>query len=561
MHPFLAALAAELVKVGGPFDESVALPAGERGVGSPGWVGVPDVLKFPKTQTFAPRAGWDVVHKQSRSYTDPGRQADLPKPPAPVSLARPQPAVAGGTPPAMPKQAMAGLLDELVKVGAARALASRLTPESSNVRGYSYDPTAQALTVTFKSGGTYRYDGVPGHVAKALGRNKSVGKTINKMVKAKGYTYEKIGRNKYAWQDRLPGGIADDKTPKDFDPAALAKGIKVELEHTSDRRIALEVAMDHLTEDKAYYDKLEKMEKAAEDYTTKLSPKEESSFQSWVKKDKIPFDPGPKADYDMRGYWKAQQSKDPRATTQINAADKQRHFPDTWKTPYHKTLSSESIYAPKDAPSWQGNRLVDKAGKVIVDETPAQATPSPARTRSTPPPRPRPIGAKKGGSMNGTQNHWAKRASSVFSFFTDSRRWAAKLAGVAKKQATIYGLRVKIEHEPGDVRSGTSKDGKTWERTMHASYGYVPGTKGMGDDGDAIDVYVADDPQDGPVFEVDQKKREGGHDEMKYMVGYDDQAAAKADYLRHMPSWAFGSIKQVAGSARAFADQFKAEAA
>lgn len=50
-------------------------------------------------------------------------------------------------------------------------------------------------------------------------------------------------------------------SPKQFDAKSLAKGIKVELEHTDDEEVALEIAMDHLTEDPAYYDKLEKIEK------------------------------------------------------------------------------------------------------------------------------------------------------------------------------------------------------------------------------------------------------------------------------------------------------------
>lgn len=63
------------------------------------------------------------------------------------------------------------------------------------------------------------------------------------------------------WQDKVHGGLSDKKTPKDFDPVALNKGLKVELEHTDDRHLAMEIAMDHLTEDKSYYDKLQKMEK------------------------------------------------------------------------------------------------------------------------------------------------------------------------------------------------------------------------------------------------------------------------------------------------------------
>ena len=60
--------------------------------------------------------------------------------------------------------------------------------------------------------------------------------------------------------DIIPGGLADKKVPADFDPKALAAGIKVELEHTSDKSIAQEIAMDHLTEDPKYYEKLKKME-------------------------------------------------------------------------------------------------------------------------------------------------------------------------------------------------------------------------------------------------------------------------------------------------------------
>jgi len=63
------------------------------------------------------------------------------------------------------------------------------------------------------------------------------------------------------YTDKLPGGLADKKTPKDFDQKALKKGIKFELEHTDDHALAKEIAMDHLTEDPRYYEKLEQMEK------------------------------------------------------------------------------------------------------------------------------------------------------------------------------------------------------------------------------------------------------------------------------------------------------------
>lgn len=41
----------------------------------------------------------------------------------------------------------------------------------------------------------------------------------------------------------------------------LTKGIKIELEHTSDKSVAKEIALDHLAEFPDYYDRLEKAEK------------------------------------------------------------------------------------------------------------------------------------------------------------------------------------------------------------------------------------------------------------------------------------------------------------
>jgi len=62
------------------------------------------------------------------------------------------------------------------------------------------------------------------------------------------------------WQDKMPGGLADDKSPADFDPEAVLKGMQVELEHTDDKRTAVEITLDHLTEDPEYYDKLATIE-------------------------------------------------------------------------------------------------------------------------------------------------------------------------------------------------------------------------------------------------------------------------------------------------------------
>jgi hypothetical protein len=66
-------------------------------------------------------------------------------------------------------------------------------------------------------------------------------------------------------------------------------------------------------------------------YLTQLDPLREAAFQSWVQKNKVPFDPSPNADYDMRGFWRALQQGDPMAQQTLNANDQQMHFPDYWK--------------------------------------------------------------------------------------------------------------------------------------------------------------------------------------------------------------------------------------
>ena len=72
--------------------------------------------------------------------------------------------------------------------------------------------------------------------------------------------------------EKIPGGLAKGMTIEDLAnhhkvdvdiiKKALAKGIKTELEHTTSKEIAKEIAMDHVYEDLKYYDKLKKLEEA-----------------------------------------------------------------------------------------------------------------------------------------------------------------------------------------------------------------------------------------------------------------------------------------------------------
>lgn len=65
-------------------------------------------------------------------------------------------------------------------------------------------------------------------------------------------------------KDILPGGLADNAPDSEFDPEQLKMGIKAELEHTSSREMAKEIAKDHLKEDPKYYSKLKKMEESVQ---------------------------------------------------------------------------------------------------------------------------------------------------------------------------------------------------------------------------------------------------------------------------------------------------------
>jgi hypothetical protein len=99
-------------------------------------------------------------------------------------------------------------------------------------------------------------------------------------------------------------------------------------------------------------------------YTTTLAPDDEAKFQSWVKQNKIPWQDGPQSDYDMRGFYQAQQQGDPFA----KRSETNQHFPDTFKTPYHRSFSNESKYALPIAPKWKGDQLIDNKGNIVFDE-------------------------------------------------------------------------------------------------------------------------------------------------------------------------------------------------
>lgn len=64
--------------------------------------------------------------------------------------------------------------------------------------------------------------------------------------------------------ENVRGGLAKKKglTADDVDAEILAEGMKVEAEHTDDKKLQKKIALDHLAEDINYYKKLKKVEKS-----------------------------------------------------------------------------------------------------------------------------------------------------------------------------------------------------------------------------------------------------------------------------------------------------------
>ncbi|MDE6481025.1 MAG: hypothetical protein K2L45_12240 [Muribaculaceae bacterium] len=107
---------------------------------------------------------------------------------------------------------------------------------------------------------------------------------------------------------------------------------------------------------------------------------------------------------------------------------------------------------------------------------------------------------------------------------------AQKEAGNYRKgHVNVEGFDVTIEQPKGSVRRGKDADGNPWESKMNNTYGYIRGTEGV--DGDHIDVFLSDTPEEGNVYVVDQYEPDGTFDEHKVMYGFPDAEAARTAYL------------------------------
>lgn len=70
----------------------------------------------------------------------------------------------------------------------------KLTPESSNIYGYSYNPTTAELFIDYNGGGRYKYVAVPLDVVENMQKAESIGKFVNQAIKPN-FMYDKVEDN------------------------------------------------------------------------------------------------------------------------------------------------------------------------------------------------------------------------------------------------------------------------------------------------------------------------------------------------------------------------------
>jgi hypothetical protein len=82
---------------------------------------------------------------------------------------------------------------------------------------------------------------------------------------------------------------------------------------------------------------------------------------------------------------------------------------------------------------------------------------------------------------------------------------------------------------------------------MQADYGFVPNTVAVGDKED-LDVYIGPNANAPKAYVIKQLKEDGTLDEIKVMLGFEDEDEAKQCYLKHYPDgWEsrVGSIREL----------------
>ena len=169
-------------------------------------------------------------------------------------------------------------------------------------------------------------------------------------------------------------------------------------------------------------------------------------------------------------------------------------------------------------------------------------TTSPSRMKSST----RSSAGKVSESSNAMQGNAKKTSENEATRVETNPTEAQKEAGNYKKgHIKVDGMNITIEQPKGSIRRGKDASGKEWESEMHNTYGYIRGTEGV--DGDHIDIFLSDNPNEGNVFVVDQVNKDGSFDEHKVMYGFSDKESARQAYLsNYEDGWqGLGNITEV----------------
>lgn len=111
-----------------------------------------------------------------------------------------------------------------------------------------------------------------------------------------------------------------------------------------------------------------------------------------------------------------------------------------------------------------------------------------------------------------------------------------------KDTVDYQGIKMDVEWPAGSIRSYEGQD--TYVTHMKADYGYARGVEG--NDGEELDIYLADRDSDSPTaFIIEQLKDDGSYDEDKIVLGVTSEGEAADIFLQHMPAYMLGDIREV----------------
>ncbi len=100
-----------------------------------------------------------------------------------------------------------------------------------------------------------------------------------------------------------------------------------------------------------------------------------------------------------------------------------------------------------------------------------------------------------------------------------------------KGHLKLHGIDISVENPKGSLRKGVSPEGDAWSSKLHSHYGDIKRTTGA--DGDAVDVFIGENPDSDQVFIVDQVNKDGSFDEHKTLIGFSDEQSARDNYLKN----------------------------